>query len=113
MFPGGDLPAQKLRTGSRSSCPTCSAITTSISKITNSTVLPRLPGELVVEVEKYKTRDEARKKADAFLEKLRRGGNFQQLARVESDGTHQLAQARWIDEDDSRQLCRQVDQRCA
>ena len=42
--------------------------------------------ELVVEVEKYKTRDEARKKADALLEKLRRGGNFQQLARVESDG---------------------------
>jgi len=42
--------------------------------------------ELVVEVEKYKSRDEARKKADALLEKLRRGADFQQLARAESDG---------------------------
>ena len=42
--------------------------------------------ELVVEVEKYKSREEARKKADALLEKLRRGADFQQLARAESDG---------------------------
>ncbi len=42
--------------------------------------------ELVVEVEKYKNREEARKKADILLEKLRRGADFQQLARAESDG---------------------------
>ncbi|HEX3446988.1 MAG TPA: peptidylprolyl isomerase [Isosphaeraceae bacterium] len=42
--------------------------------------------ELVVEVEKYKSREQARKKADALLENLRRGANFQQLARSESDG---------------------------
>jgi peptidyl-prolyl cis-trans isomerase SurA len=42
--------------------------------------------ELVVEVEKYKSREQARKKADALLENLRRGANFQQLARAESDG---------------------------
>ena len=42
--------------------------------------------ELVVEVEKYKSREQARKKADALLENLRRGADFQQLARAESDG---------------------------
>jgi len=42
--------------------------------------------ELVVEVENHKSRDEARKKADDLLEKLRRGADFATLARAESDG---------------------------
>jgi parvulin-like peptidyl-prolyl isomerase len=42
--------------------------------------------ELVVEVDKYPNRDQARRKADALLEKLRRGADFAQLARTESDG---------------------------
>ena len=42
--------------------------------------------ELVVEVGKHKGRAEAKKKADALLEKLRRGEDFARLARTESDG---------------------------
>jgi peptidyl-prolyl cis-trans isomerase SurA len=42
--------------------------------------------ELVVEVAKYPHREEARRKADSLREKLRRGANFAQLARAESEG---------------------------
>ena len=42
--------------------------------------------ELVVEVAKNKGRAEAKKKADALLEKLRRGEDFARLARTDSDG---------------------------
>jgi hypothetical protein len=42
--------------------------------------------ELVVEVGKYPSRDAALQKANALYEKLRRGANFEQLARTESDG---------------------------
>jgi parvulin-like peptidyl-prolyl isomerase len=42
--------------------------------------------ELVVEVNKYPSRDVAQQKATALYEKLRRGANFEQLARAESDG---------------------------
>ncbi len=42
--------------------------------------------ELVVEVAKHKGREDAKKKADALLEKLRRGEDFARLARAESDG---------------------------
>jgi peptidyl-prolyl cis-trans isomerase SurA len=42
--------------------------------------------ELVVEVEKYKSRAAARQKADDLLAKLRRGADFAKLARAESDG---------------------------
>jgi peptidyl-prolyl cis-trans isomerase SurA len=42
--------------------------------------------ELVVEAGKYPNRDQARRKADALLEKLRRGADLAQLARTESDG---------------------------
>ena len=42
--------------------------------------------ELVVEVGKYPNRDVARQKATSLYEKLRRGTNFEQLARTESDG---------------------------
>jgi parvulin-like peptidyl-prolyl cis-trans isomerase-like protein len=42
--------------------------------------------ELVVEVGKYPSRDVARQKANSLYEKLRRGANFDQLARSESDG---------------------------
>ena len=42
--------------------------------------------ELVVEGNKYPSRDVARQKANALYEKLRRGANFEQLAKSESDG---------------------------
>jgi peptidyl-prolyl cis-trans isomerase SurA len=42
--------------------------------------------ELVVEVAKNKDRADAKKKADALLERLRRGDDFARLARTESDG---------------------------
>src|SRR5262245_54456858 len=42
--------------------------------------------ELVVEDGKYPNRDEAKRKVDALLEKVRRGADFAQLARAESDG---------------------------
>jgi parvulin-like peptidyl-prolyl isomerase len=42
--------------------------------------------ELVVEVDKHKSREEAQKKADSLLEKVRRGADFAQLARSESEG---------------------------
>ena len=42
--------------------------------------------EIVVEVDKHKSRESAKKKADALLEKLRRGDDFAKLARAESDG---------------------------
>ena len=42
--------------------------------------------ELVVEIDKHKSRDEARTKANALLEKLRRGADFTALARNESEG---------------------------
>ena len=42
--------------------------------------------ELVVEVNKYPSREAARQKVNSFYEKLRRGANFEQLARTESDG---------------------------
>ncbi len=42
--------------------------------------------ELVIEVGKYSSREVARKKADELHEKLRRGADFAQLARAESDG---------------------------
>ena len=40
----------------------------------------------MVEVDKHKSREEARQKADALLEKLSRGDDFAKLARAESDG---------------------------
>lgn len=42
--------------------------------------------ELVVEVDKHKSRDEARNKANLLLEKVRRGADFTVLARNESEG---------------------------
>ncbi len=42
--------------------------------------------ELVVEIDKHKSRDEARKKANALIEKLRRGEDLAMLARTESEG---------------------------
>jgi parvulin-like peptidyl-prolyl isomerase len=42
--------------------------------------------ELVVAVGKSPKRDEALRRAEELLEKLRRGGDFAQLARTESDG---------------------------
>jgi parvulin-like peptidyl-prolyl isomerase len=42
--------------------------------------------ELVVEIDKHKSRDEARNKAIALLEKIRRGEDFTALARSESEG---------------------------
>jgi parvulin-like peptidyl-prolyl isomerase len=42
--------------------------------------------ELVVETNRYPSRQEAQKKASALLEKLRRGEDFAKLARAESDG---------------------------
>jgi peptidyl-prolyl cis-trans isomerase SurA len=42
--------------------------------------------DLVVETGKYPHRDQARRKADGLREKLRRGADFAQLARAESDG---------------------------
>jgi parvulin-like peptidyl-prolyl isomerase len=42
--------------------------------------------EVVVEVDKSASRDEARRKADALREKLVRGADFAQLARTASDG---------------------------
>src|SRR5262249_54557192 len=40
----------------------------------------------VVEAGKYPHREQARRKADSLREKLRRGANFAQVARAESDG---------------------------
>jgi len=42
--------------------------------------------ELVVEINRYPSRQEAQKKASALLEKLRRGEDFAKLARAASDG---------------------------
>ncbi len=42
--------------------------------------------ELVVEVGRYPSREDARRKANDLHEKLRRGADFAQLARTESDG---------------------------
>jgi parvulin-like peptidyl-prolyl isomerase len=42
--------------------------------------------ELVVEVDRHKSREEARNKANALLEKVRRGADFTVLARNESEG---------------------------
>jgi parvulin-like peptidyl-prolyl isomerase len=42
--------------------------------------------ELVIEVDKHKNRDDANKKANALLERLRRGEDFATLAQAESDG---------------------------
>jgi peptidyl-prolyl cis-trans isomerase SurA len=42
--------------------------------------------ELVVEVGRYPSRDDARRKANDLYDKLRRGADFAQLARAESDG---------------------------
>jgi parvulin-like peptidyl-prolyl isomerase len=42
--------------------------------------------EVVVEVAKHKGRADAKKKADALLERLRHGEDFAKLARTESDG---------------------------
>ena len=53
--------------------------------------------ELVIEVGKYPSRDAARRKADDLLEKLRRGADFAQLARAESDGpTSSRNQGGWM-----------------
>ncbi len=42
--------------------------------------------ELLVEVSRCKSREEAQRKADGLLEKLRKGEDFAKLARAESDG---------------------------
>jgi parvulin-like peptidyl-prolyl isomerase len=42
--------------------------------------------ELVVEIGKHQSREAAQKKANALLEKVRRGDDFAMLARTESDG---------------------------
>jgi peptidyl-prolyl cis-trans isomerase SurA len=51
--------------------------------------------EVVVEVGKYPSRVDARRKADAVLGRLRRGEDFAQVAKAESDGPNKSAGGLW------------------
>lgn len=52
--------------------------------------------EVVVEVGKYPSRADARRKADAVLGRLRRGEDFAQVAKAESDGPNRSAGGLWV-----------------
>jgi peptidyl-prolyl cis-trans isomerase SurA len=51
--------------------------------------------EVLVEVDKSKSRAEARKKADTLLARIRRGEDFVALARTESDGPNKSDGGLW------------------
>jgi len=51
--------------------------------------------EILIEVDKHKSRAEARRKADAVLARLRRGDDFVAVAKAESDGPNRAAGGYW------------------